>query len=329
MESRNTMEKKGRSIPCPLCECPAIVLSDDHPGYEEPTKFSVAECCYCDMQFCQPMAPNTALYERIYENAATLPGYSRYLWYAEQAARRNHPLEWLQSQEAMYAFIGSELKAQGAANAGRVVEVGSGLGYLTFALHKAGYDVRGLELSERAVAAARARFGDHYEVCDVMGANAEPATADTVVMTEVIEHVTDPVALLRAIRRMLRPGGTALITTPNKSATPRSSYWLTDNPPIHHWWFSETTFRRLAQMSGMTISFQRPVFRATKPSLPAYFNASGEQISPAPLVRKLLRSFPGPVLRAVAVVRNRRQRQALRMACKDWNATMCVILQSA
>src|SRR5687767_2896524 len=40
-------------------------------------------------------------------------------------------------------------------------------------------------------------------------------TFDTVISCETIEHVVNPVQALREIHRVLRPGGTLLLTTPN------------------------------------------------------------------------------------------------------------------
>lgn len=42
-----------------------------------------------------------------------------------------------------------------------------------------------------------------------------PASFDRIVCTEVLEHTEDPAAILREIRRLLRPDGVAVITVPN------------------------------------------------------------------------------------------------------------------
>lgn len=313
-------------ITCPLCQGPAAVLNPAHPGYQAGETWRVAECCRCDVQFAAPLRPGEAIYERIYQHARTLPGYSRYAWYASQVAKRPRPLEWLAAQEEMYAFIAAELALRGPARTGQVLEVGSGLGYLTFALHAAGYQVRGLELSSRAVEAARDRFGDLYTVHDVSRTDPAVDGADVVVMTEVLEHVTDPAALIASIARLLRPGGTALVTTPNKSAAPRNAYWLTDNPPVHLWWFSETTLRQLGARAGLQVSFGVTAPRQVRPALPPYFDATGAQVHPSPLVRSLLLRFPSALHHVAALLRALRQRQTARAGAAERHGSMCVVL---
>jgi SAM-dependent methyltransferase len=314
-------------IPCPLCGGSAGVLNPGHPGYQAGQTFAIAECDHCDVQFAWPLRPGEALYERIYRQAASLPGYSRYAWYAARVAGQARPLEWLAAQEEMYGFIAAELGRRGPDATGPVLEVGSGLGYLTLALHQAGYRVRGIELSAHAVEAARARFGNHYSVHDISRADPAVDGAEVVIMTEVLEHVTDPAALLASIARLLRPGGTALVTTPNKSAAPRHAYWLTDNPPVHLWWFSETTLRLLAARAGLHVSFGVTAPRPIRPALPPFFDVDGAQVHPSPLVRWLLVRFPTALHRLAALRRVWRQRATARAGAAERTGSMCVVLR--
>jgi SAM-dependent methyltransferase len=177
------------------------------------------------------------------------------------------------------------------------------------------------------VEAARARFGDHYAVHDITRADPAVDGADVVVMTEVLEHVADPGSLIAAISRLLRPGGTALLTTPNKSAAGRGAYWLTDNPPVHLWWFSETTLRLLATRAGLHASFGVTAPRQTSPSLPSYFDAAGEQVNPSALVRWLLLRFPSALHRALAIRRGWLQRATARAGAAERTGSMCVVLR--
>jgi SAM-dependent methyltransferase len=104
--------------------------------------------------------------------------------------------------------------------------------------------------------AATEHFGPYYRVAPASAVSSiGSGTAAAVIMTELIEHVEKPEALLADIRRLLRPGGLALITTPNKSIFPMGAYWKTDNPPVHYWWFSETAIRNMAARQNFEIAF--------------------------------------------------------------------------
>ena len=77
---------------------------------------------------------------------------------------------------------------------------------------------------------------------------------DTAVCFSVVEHVADPVALLREVRRLLRPGGELLLSTPNLND------WMLELLPedygafffrtVHSWYFDADSIQRLAAAAG-------------------------------------------------------------------------------
>jgi len=102
------------------------------------------------------------------------------------------------------------------AGVARVLEVGCGIGlFLDYAHRSWGAEVVGLEPSAYGLAGAE-RLGVRIEPCymDDFLATA-PTPFDLVIATEVIEHARDPGAFLRELRALVRPGGMALVTTPN------------------------------------------------------------------------------------------------------------------
>jgi SAM-dependent methyltransferase len=241
---------------CELCGKLSRLLNPEHCGYQRPERFAIYECAYCDLQFAQPRVPVRGIYEHIYRNSAVLPGYARYHRYAEAIREQPDPLSWLAQQESVFWFVRKAILQQNLGSENLVYEIGSGLGYLTFALRRAGNNATGLDISETAVLAATERFGPYYRVAPAGAvADIESGTASAVIMSELIEHVEKPEALLADIHRLLRPGGVALITTPNKSTFPIGAYWRTENPPVHYWWFSETSMRNMAARQNFDISF--------------------------------------------------------------------------
>jgi len=82
-----------------------------------------------------------------------------------------------------------------------------------------------LGVSEGMVRQLRARRSNVSQVVlDDMTHSALPdASFDCVVAVEVIEHVADDEAFVREIRRVLKPGGQFLATTPNGDARPNTN----------------------------------------------------------------------------------------------------------
>jgi SAM-dependent methyltransferase len=81
-------------------------------------------------------------------------------------------------------------------------------------------------------------------------------TFDVVTAIEVLEHVLDPLATLRAIRRLLKPGGLFFYTTGN--AEPRRSHflrWRYVYPEIHISFYEPGTLRRALIETGFEPQF--------------------------------------------------------------------------
>lgn len=97
-----------------------------------------------------------------------------------------------------------------------VLDVGCGDGARYGAqLHDCGLHVHGVDISSVAVEEARKR-GIDARVSRLEGALPYPdASFDSVICLEVLEHLVDPETVVREIRRVLKPGGRALLSVPN------------------------------------------------------------------------------------------------------------------
>jgi len=100
----------------------------------------------------------------------------------------------------------------------RVLDVGSAAGAVTHFLSTFGCAVVGVDLSETGVARARERFPSlRFEVADAAALPFEDASFDKAVAADVTEHMDDEAlrGMLAEARRVLVPGGTLSIHTPN------------------------------------------------------------------------------------------------------------------
>ena len=306
-------------VSCAICHAPAEVVEDAYPGYRAPSRYQIAQCRGCEVSFAIPTQSDEELYELIYSQSAMIPGYDRYDYYASVICGARSPLDFLAAQEENYWAV-REACASLPANA-EILDAGSGLGYLAFALAAAGFRATGLDLSEEAVARARRRFGDYYVAADFFEwARRYPQRYDMVVMLELIEHVNDPRRWIDAALRLIKPGGCVLISTPNRRFYPTGTVWETEAPPVHLWWFSPAAIERLTNGSGVTIRYpdftrcgvapkaipQVPIRTVRSPML----DEAGKPVS---RLRRLLHRF-GLLSLAMSMYRARESRRRARAA---------------
>lgn len=98
----------------------------------------------------------------------------------------------------------------------RVLDLGCGAGYGSSILLKAGNEVFGIDISQKAVDYAKTNYpGVNYFCCPADNLPFGNDYFDAVVACEIIEHVQDPKKVLREICRVLKKGGDLFISTPN------------------------------------------------------------------------------------------------------------------
>jgi SAM-dependent methyltransferase len=279
---------------CSLCGGEARLVAGKHPGYREGTRYDIHECAACGSSFADPLAVDEAIYRDIYGSIESVPGYNRYYGYYRRVLDEKSPLDYLCAQEESYWAVGTHLRRKRARAGGfRILEIGCGMGYFTYALARDGFDVTGADISRDAIDKATRSFGKHY-VC--VGADAPPAAGediyDVLVMNQLIEHVPDVHGFLSGSLSRLSDSGEILVTTPNKSAGPQSA-WDTELPPVHLWWFGEESMRRLAERHGLDVAFvdfteyyagcyrQRPAPGIAAPTPRSILDAQGRVLEPA------------------------------------------------
>ena len=137
----------------------------------------------------------------------------------------------------------------------KVLDVGCFTGELLDVLRERGADVYGLELQEEAAQIAAERLPGRVFQARVEGADFPQVDYDAVTLLAVIEHVVDPVALLRRCHELLRPGGWLMVQTPNSGsglARATGKHWPLYAPVEHLHLFSATALRLLLEGLGMT-----------------------------------------------------------------------------
>ncbi len=99
-----------------------------------------------------------------------------------------------------------------------ILDLGCGNGYLVNFLIKRGYNAYGTDASEKGIAIARQTNTDRFFVQD-LSSDALPEQLqnipfDTIISTEVIEHLYNPMAFIIFCKQQLKQEGELIITTP-------------------------------------------------------------------------------------------------------------------
>jgi len=142
-----------------------------------------------------------------------------------------------------------------AMDRGHLLDVGCGSGDWILGMQGLGWRVVGVDLDESAVKVARSRGLTVH--CGMLAAQRfQTSTFDAVTLNHVIEHVPDPVQTLRECFRILKPGGTLVLFTPNATSLGHriyQEYWRGLEPPRHLHIFSMQSLQRVLAAAG----FQR------------------------------------------------------------------------
>jgi SAM-dependent methyltransferase len=244
-------------IDCLLCGGDAELRQKELRGYQEPETFNIYHCPGCNTAFSLPRVNTAKVYNDIYKNGDLVPGYERYWKYAKIVKSLADPLEYLSNTEETYWGVKEALlQYVKDKKSSKILEIGCGLGYFTYSLRKANYNVIGLDISQTAVNQANEAFGEYYICSDLFDfVKSNPEQFDIVILTEVIEHIDQPVEFIESIKKLLRTGGLVIITTPNKSLYSSDLIWATELPPVHCWWFSEESMTYIANKLRLQISF--------------------------------------------------------------------------
>jgi SAM-dependent methyltransferase len=146
----------------------------------------------------------------------------------------------------------AEWEARGATRI--LLDVGCGVGQLVHGATRRGWDALGIDLAPDAIEVAHER-GARCRVLDFFASELDDRRFGVIVMSELIEHVPDPLAFLRRARDLLRRDGFLYLTTPNFDCLTRrvrGGAW----PPVHpeHLsYFTPETLRDYLTLAGLRV----------------------------------------------------------------------------
>jgi 2-polyprenyl-3-methyl-5-hydroxy-6-metoxy-1,4-benzoquinol methylase len=221
-----------QEVVCPLCDASAGI-----PIHREGS-FQMVKCASCQFIYLNPRPTHEALHEF----------YQQYLPEGEPSIE-----SWQKMMEPVFkraAHLLQKFKAKG-----RLIDVGTGFGFFLSEMKKRGWEVTGVEISQRGLNYARDRLAVNVYPGPLERAGLPEGHFDVVTAFYVVEHLPDPITFLKECHRVLKPGGLLLLryphTTPIKNllrllGIENRLYDL----PAHLSDFSPETIQRLLAKGG-------------------------------------------------------------------------------
>ena len=229
---------------CPLCLSGNISLHlrcTDH--YISKEVFEVNKCMECGFEFTQDY-PEDSEIGKYYES-------EDYISHSDTAKGFSNKLYRLARKIMLRRKLSIIRKFTGL-NKGSLLDIGSGTGHFADTMRKAGWQVSGIEINEKARRYATSTFG-----VEILGpeniSTIQTGSFDCITLWHVLEHFHDPFRYASEIVRLLKPGGVCVIALPNSrsfDAEHYRNYWAAYDVPRHLWHFNPETFRLFADKTG-------------------------------------------------------------------------------
>ena len=188
-----------------------VTLSDEDLGnFIEIDEVYLYRCQKCGFEFFDPaLAGGSSFYAALH---AQLPGY-----YAPARPENERNARFAQRHGLR-----------------SILDIGCGTGFALDAARERGLETYGIELSASAATAARSRghtvFSALLEELDPRWHNR----FDLISLNQVLEHVGNPVELIRSCMAFLSPGGVIVIAVPSSEGVLRLNPWAPASWPPHH-----------------------------------------------------------------------------------------------
>jgi SAM-dependent methyltransferase len=231
---------------------PQIIAQDGHrgPRLAHAKGHDIIACAVCGFAHVLPLPDAAALAREYAENyyAAEKPDF---------IAHAGEDQAWfaLAQEDRLEAF--ERLLGPGRR---RLLDIGCGPGFFLKTALGRGWDAHGIEPSRQAAAHARGLGAQVTQGFFSAGSAHALGRFDAVNLTNVLEHVPDPIAVLTAARDLLQPGGVLCAGVPNdfspfqraaQAAMNLEEWWLA--PPHHLNYFDFDSLSALLARLGLEV----------------------------------------------------------------------------
>jgi 2-polyprenyl-3-methyl-5-hydroxy-6-metoxy-1,4-benzoquinol methylase len=224
---------------CPICKTAEPAFYFNYNATQ-----SIYKCNQCALQFLSPQLDDMALTKLYSENY--------YIAWGLKGDAENESIKHMKiSTFNLRLDLISKFR-----KSGKILDVGCATGYFLEAAKTKGYESYGVEFSDYSANIAKTKFGDgHIFKGTLEQSHFENGMFDVITMSDLIEHVRNPIETLQKAHRLLSENGIIMIMTPDTGSL---SYKLMKQKWTHYklehfYYFNQKAIQQAALQSSFEL----------------------------------------------------------------------------
>jgi SAM-dependent methyltransferase len=160
----------------------------------------IVRCAACGFAQPERLPSLPRFFDRLYDQR----------WSADWVEQEFHG----RYKDFIFESILDALEKRVAAGSRRLLDVGAHAGRFMHLAQTRGWTVEGIELNRATAACAARRTGAPVHRVNATALQADGRQYSAVTLTDVLEHIPDPVSLLQTLAALVEPGGTVAVKVP-------------------------------------------------------------------------------------------------------------------
>lgn len=234
----------------------------------------IGKCENCSMIYLNPMPffePSTEFSEMSLDFQ-----YTRFQHEITQQVLEHDKKQFRRQVKMISRMVGHDLPT------GKFLDIGCGSGSSVRAAEDCGWEAVGVDIDTQLIELGREKLKVDIRNTPLLESGFEENQFNFIRLRDVIEHLPNPYDVLLEVKRLLVPGGYAMIATPNEDALPtqirlrmggKRNTVATVSPPHHVHGFTPITLKRILDRVGFDVC----QLKTTTPVDPLYVTARNMQ----------------------------------------------------
>ena len=235
------MQNKNWETPiCNLCFSRNYqIIWDNMTYWEYKGLFRIVKCKNCNLVFLSPRPPlNEIDSYYVQEN-----------YFGIKSTKIDKKTLFRERDKIYKTVYASLLKNK----KGRILDIGAGTGQFLSKFKELGWRVEGIELTNEGVRFAKKAFDIRLKKGDFFHFSYPKQSFDVITLNGALEHMYEPLAVLKKSYELLKKGGVVYFSVPNVDSLGNKLFgknWFPWQPPRHLYHFSPITAEKMLKKAG-------------------------------------------------------------------------------